>query len=221
MSSVFVDKNYDAYPQNYVRNLLKVTNGSPHAPVLIQKWHLLLSAITRHESFFTDFTKACDERCGDCSRCQRTKQIVTSNLTDPKSMHWEVWSKNPETGEVLDFVGILRLSNISPGCDATAHYFFFDGKLNDKTPLLRAWARWGFKDHPNWLGLERVTLEIPSHSYALARHAHKKLGFGGPFEYKTKKAKFPVEGVRENAVFWKDSWHDLLIMGRLKNGRTE
>lgn len=215
MTQLLVDKNYEAYPIDFTNLVHKVTGGTDLAATLIQKWHRLLSTIVRHESFFTDYTKACDEGCGECGRCQMTKSIVTANLIDQKSMHWEVWSKNPETGDLLDFVGILRLSNVSPGCDATAHYFFFDGKLQDKTPLLRAWTRWGFEVTDSWPGLKRVTVEIPAHAFALARHAARKLEFGGPYEYRVKGVKVAVEGVRQSAVLWKGGWHDMLIMGRL------
>jgi len=216
-SSTLVDKNYEAFPVNFSTMFQKVALGNLHANQIIQKWHRLLSTIIRHESFFSDYTKACDEGCGGCSRCLVTKQAVTANLIDNKSLHWEVWSKDPETQEILDFVGILRLSNISPGCDATAHYFFFDGRLQDKTPLLRAWARWAFKDHEQWMALKRVTIEIPSHAFALARHAYRKLQFGGPFEYRSKGSKIPVEGVRRSAVLKDGIWQDALIMGRLKD----
>lgn len=211
-----VDKNYEAFPVNFTQMFQQAALGGTILGQTVQKWHRLLSTIIRHESFFTDYTKACDEGCGECSRCLTAKQNVTANLIDPKSLAWEVWSKNPETNEILDFVGILRLSNISPGCDATAHYFFFDGKLHDKTPLLRAWARWAFKDHEHWLGLNRVTVEIPAHAFALARHAHRKLGFGGPFAYRHKGSKIFVEGVRRKAILKDSVWQDALVMGRLK-----
>ena len=219
MTELLVDKNYEAYPQNFSTLFLRVymNQNAEQNTQIIEKWHRLLSTIIRHESFFTDYTKACDEGCGECSRCLQTKAIVNSNLIDSRSMHWEVWSKDPDSGDLLDFVGILRLSNISPGCDATAHYFFFDGKLRDKTPLLRAWAQWAFNDHTNWSGLKRVTIEVPSHAFALARHANKKLKFGGPFEYRFKGSKIPVEGVRQKSVLKDGVWQDSLIMGRLKS----
>ena len=214
--TALIDKNYEAYPINYSSLFQKAAFGQTPVQTAIEKWHRLLSTVIRHESFFTDYTKACAERCGACSRCQSAKQAVTANLIDSKSMHWEVWSKDPETEDLLDFVGILRLSNISPGCDATAHYFFFDGKLHDKTPLLKAWARWTFDDHEGWLGLERVTVEVPAHAFALARHANKKLLFGGPFKYTFKGSKISVEGIRRKAVLKDGVWQDSLIMGRLK-----
>jgi len=202
------DRLYDAFPlQTYRPN-----------PQTVIKVSTLLKSIIAHESFFTDYTKACSNACGDCPQCLRTKWLVSAKLNDLNSLNWEVWSKDPETGLHLDFVGILRLSNVSPGCDATAHYFFFDGKLRDKTTLLESWADWAFTDKPNWKGLKRVTIEIPSHAFALARHATKHLKFGGPFEYRHNNTTIPVEGIRQQAVLWRENWHDLLILGRLNNG---
>jgi hypothetical protein len=204
----FEDKLYDAFP-------LQIHKPNVQTVLKCEK---LLESIIAHESFFTDYTKACDDACGDCPQCQRTKLIVSAKIQNPSSLNWEVWSKDPETGQYLDFVGILRLSNVSPGCDATAHYFFFDGKLRDKTTLLEQWADWAFTDKSNWKGLKRVTIEIPSHAFALARHAVKHLQFGGPFEYRHNNVTIPVEGIREQAVLWRGQWHDLLILGRLNHG---
>lgn len=215
--TTLVDKNYEAYPFNFNTLTVQVLQNHPLRDAKIAQFHELLSHIIRHESFFTDYTRACDEGCGECNSCVAAKQSVIANLIDPKTIHWQVWSKNPETSEILDFVGILRLSNISPGCDATAHYFFFDGKLRDKTPLLKAWSRWTFSDHDNWKGLKRVTIEIPAHAFALARHANKKLGFGGPFDYRLKGSRIRVEGVKRDAVLKDGVWQDSLILGRLHN----
>lgn len=199
---------YEAYPL--------VSSNFNEATVY--KVHKMISTIIKHESFFTDFTKACDDACGICPQCQATKAIVTQNLADPKSMAWEVWRLDEDSGDLVDFVGILRLSRVNLGCDATAHYFFFDGKLRDKTALLLAWAKWGFSDHPGWPALHRVTIEIPAHAFALARHATKRLGFGGPFVYQSGDTTLPVEGVKKDAMLWRGTWHDLLIMGKMNHG---
>jgi hypothetical protein len=202
------EDRYEAYP-------LQLWNANKETVI---KTHRLLTSIIRHENFFTDYSKACDEGCGECDRCVRCKQIVGAKLLATDSLNWEVWSKHPETDLPLDFVGILRLSDISMGCDATAHYFFFDGKLRDKTTLLKTWAEWAFTDRPNWTALKRVTIEIPSHAFALARHAVKHLGFGGPFKYRHNNTSIPVEGIRQNAVLWRGDWHDMLILGKVNDG---
>ena len=64
--------------------------------------------------------------------------------------------------------------------------------------------------------MERLTLEIPEHYYALARHASRKLGFGGPFKYKTKGFSIPVEGVRKNAYHKDGTLWNTLLLGKLK-----
>ena len=133
----------------------------------------------------------------------------------PDALNWEVWSKD-EFGKSLDFVGIIRLEKVLIGCDATAHYFFFDGKLKDKTSLLKAWKNWLFSEHGKWIPLHRITIEVPTHAFALARHAHKHLGFGGPYDYKYRNAKLKIEGVRELSVRWRGDWHDTLIMGCIR-----
>lgn len=185
----------------------------------IFKSHLVLRRCAAHESFFTDYIRGCDGECnGFCrdlqpERCKRAKQVVAYSLSKPDTINWEVWRK-PTANTAIDFAGILRLERITVGCDANAHYFFFDGKLRDKTELLRAWNDWVFTEHDGWLPLHRVTIEVPTHAFALARHAAKELGFGGPYEYKRKNIKLPIEGVRKEAMRWRGDWHDLLIMGK-------
>lgn len=179
----------------------------------VAKSHILLQKCIEHESFFTDYERACPTTCGECEQCIKAKQAVSGAILDPKAIAWEVWRHDLETHEYLDFVGILRLSRVKLGCDAVAHYFFFDGKLRDKTDLLHAWKEWAFSDAGEWKALHRVTLEIPSFAFALARHANRFLGFGGPFSYSHKGAKFPVEGVKEKSLLWRNEWHDELIMG--------
>lgn len=196
---------------------LQITNFNE---ATVQKAATLLQQAIEHESFFTDYEKACDAHCGECEQCLQAKQAVSAAIQDPRALCWEVWRHDPQTYEYLDFVGILRLSRIKLGCDAIAHYFFFDGKLRDKTDLLHAWKNWAFSDAGNWKALHRVTLEIPDFAFALARHAHKFLGFGGPFKHTCKGAKFPVEGVKQSTILWRGEWHDELIMG-LRNNEHE
>lgn len=198
---------YEAYP-------LQINNPNL---ATIQKCEILLQKSIEHESFFTDYEKACDSKCNTCDQCVRARQAVSAAIQDPRALCWEVWRLDPETYELLDFVGILRLSRVKLGCDATAHYFFFDGKLRDKTDLLHAWKHWAFTDHPRWKALNRVTLEVPSFAFALARHAARYLGFTGPYGYEYKKSKLTVEGVKKKAILWRNEWHDELIMG-LHNG---
>lgn len=184
---------------------------------VIYKSSMILRKCAAHESFFTDYIRGCggecDGFCRDLSpKCEYAKSAVSAAIMKPDALNWEVWSKD-DHGLALDFVGILRLEKVLIGCDATAHYFFFDGRLKDKTDLLKTWKDWVFSEHGKWLPLHRLTIEIPTHAFALARHAQKHLGFSGPYEYKYGKTTLNVEGVRELSVKWRGDWHDTLIMG--------
>jgi len=184
---------------------------------VIYKSSIIIRRCAAHESFFTDYIRGCSGECeGFCKDlsdgCEFAKTAVSAAIMKPDALNWEVWRKDKD-GEALDFVGILRLEKVLIGCDATAHYFFFDGKLKDKTSLLKAWKTWLFSEHGKWIPLHRVTIEVPTHAFALARHAHKYLDFSGPYDYKFHGSKLQVEGVRELSVRWRGDWHDTLIMG--------
>jgi len=150
---------------------------------------------------------------------------VAKTLSDSGSRVWEVWRVG---GEV---VGVIYFTNIVPGGDATGHYIFFDEKLRDKTEVLNEIMAWAFEDHPEegWIALRRITIEIPDHASALVRHAHKRLGFGGPFRHVLSKRTFQgkevkstvrVEGVKKNAVLWRGEFRDLIILG-LQNPESQ
>ena len=185
------------------------------------KSQLTLRRCAAHEGFFSDYIRGCDGECnGFCKdlspNCARVKNVVAYSLSKADTLNWEVWRKpQPDSDVALDFAGILRLERIAVGCDANAHYFFFDGKLRDKTELLKAWSDWAFSEQEDWLPLHRVTIEVPTYAFALARHAAKELGFGGPYVYERKSTKLPVEGIRSEAIRWRGDWHDLLIMGKI------
>jgi len=183
----------------------------------------ILRAIFTHETVFSDYQRGCGE-CGErlleemCERCQSQMALIARTLGDSSSKAWEVWQVG---GEV---VGIVFFSDIILGGDAKGHYIFFDKQLSDKTSVLKEVMAWAFADHPseNWKALRRITIEIPDHAGALVHHAHKKLGFGGPFRHvlrtrmfkgEEQKTSVRVEGIKENAVLWRGELRDLLILG--------
>jgi hypothetical protein len=162
------------------------------------------------ESVFTDYQKPCDDECMECDTCGETLRIAARMLSNPQSRIWEVWRRDDDKdGAELDLVGILYLTDITRGCDALAHYLFFDGKLKDKTQLLKDMIALVFEDTEDWMALNRLTVEIPEFAFALARHAHKKLGFGGDFEHRG----LEVEGKKRSAITWRGKSWDLLVMG--------
>lgn len=150
----------------------------------------IVKRCTEHEAFFTDYMRD----------TPAARQAVVSTLSKPDTLLWEV-NKVAKSAPELDLVGILRLSEVVPGCSAKAHYFFFDRRLRDKTALLQAWKRWAFEE----ARLHRVTIEVPDFAKALASHAERHLGF-------------VREGTMRQAIRWHDAWHDVHVLGCVNDG---
>lgn len=181
------------------------TAAKAHA---VWKSHFLLSRLAAHKHYFTDYTRGCAGECsGFCKDlapgCKAVKQRVASALLSSNAIIWEVWRRD-DAGNPVDFCGILRLSEVEPGCNAKAHFMFFDSKLKDKTPLLAAWRDWVLSN----MKLHRITVEVPANAFALAKVANR-LGFGGDFEY----AGLPVEGVLRQAKTLDGEHLDIMLMG--------
>lgn len=174
------------------------------------------------ETLFTDFQPACRPLCNDitkCEQCADRMRAVANALSDPTARVWEVWKNDSD-----EVVGILYLTKIIPGCDALAHYVFFDGDLQGKTELLNDMIRWCFAEHEDWIPLRRITVEIPTYAFSQAKHATRKLGFGGQFKFRHNRKRgsgawkaddVSVEGVRRSAIRWRGEDADLLVLGRL------
>lgn len=141
------------------------------------------------------------------------KDHIASILSRPDTMAFEVWQTSD--GE-LDLAGIIYFTRVVSGSDAVGHYIFFDGTLGaDKTQLMRRTIAWAFEDHEElrWEALHRLTVEVPDYAFALAQHAQKRLGFGGPYEYEMKNKSIGVEGVKREAIEWRGDRRDLLTLG--------
>lgn len=196
---------------------LEPADGSPEAKAhAVWKSHLLLGRLAGHRHYFTDYTRGCAGECsGFCTNqapgCQQVKHRVAAALLAKDAIVWEVWRKEASdlAGNLIDFCGILRLSDVEPGCTATAHYMFFDHKLKDKTEVLQAWKEWAFADHAGWQGLRRITVQVPSNAFTLAKHAVQHLGFGGDYEYEG----LPVEGVIRQAKIMDGQPLDIILLG--------
>ena len=122
----------------------------------VAEWHLILSRCAAHESMFSDYARGCSGLCDGLCRdispsCAKTKLTVTAAVAKPDALTWKVWRK--QDGQYVDLVGILRLERIVPGCDAVAHYFFWDKRLRDKEQLLEAWWEWATT---GWLAVDLV-----------------------------------------------------------------
>ena len=173
----------------------------------------IIRSIASHETLFSDYGAPCGEECVKtlswpemCETCKARMSTISLALTAPNTRAWEVWNEESEV------VGIIYFSDILPGLDAKGHYVFWDeAHLRKKTPVIQEAISLMFED------VGRLTIEIPASFAVLARHAQKKLGFGGPFRAK---GGLQVEGVKRSAVRWRGEDVDLLILGRLRTTPT-
>ena len=203
--------SYDVFPIDF----------SPERAEIISD---LMRKIAVTDNVFSDYTGTCEVECVAlalplehmCTACRRRMGIIAQTLTAPTSRTWEVWRSDEEPM----LVGVVSLTDIEAAIDAKAHYIFFDGRLADKTPIIQDLIAWTFEDHEGWEALARLTIEIPKPFCSLARHASRKLGFGGDFRYKVLEGRakrepefIRVEGVKRAAVKWKGAQHDLLVLG--------
>ena len=159
----------------------------------------VLDKALERETALNEYQAGCAEGCGECDRCLGVRARLGSLLTHPSSFAWEVFSTDP-----VDLAGILVLSRVDPGRDATAIFTFFDGKLRDKTEVLQSWFDWSFQNFK----LNRITLEVPAYAFAALRHA-SKLGFEGPFEHEG----FAVEGIKRSALLRDNQPVDMVVLG--------
>ena len=194
-----------------------VDNGtyiaSPFAPSLERAD--VVSAITRglmqFETIFTDYHRGCEESCGECEACLRSRDAIAYILSHPDSRAWEVWRMDDEP----TLAGVILLTHVQQGVNAIAHFAFFDSRLRDKTELLENMIQWTFTEHPGWKALKRLSIEIPDYAFALARYAYRELGFGGDYVFRQNGKSIAVEGIKRKAFGWRGVQRDLLLMGRV------
>lgn len=177
----------------------------------------IMRSLAQFETIFSDYHRVCDAKCFECDQCQAVLRVVAAMLANRDARAWEVWDLQ-DSLEDTKLVGILYVSAVIPGVDAQAHYAFFDGRLQDKTPILEEMIQWVFEDHPDegWRALERLTIEVPDYAFALAKHANRKLGFGGDFQYTHRGTTIDVEGVRQSTIRWRGQPRSTLLLGRLR-----
>jgi len=193
-------------------------NDSPARADIIEK---LIRKVCLFDTVFSDFKETCQDKCFEnkemselCPLCFLRMQVVSVALST--GLTWEVW----KTQEEPELVGIIRLSDIRPGSDATGHYIFFDNDLRGKTEVIRRVIKWAFQDHDEgWQALRRITITVPDFAFALVRHATRKLGFGGEFSYRLKGKVVPVEGVKRKAIMWRGDARDVLQLGLMNSAK--
>ncbi|KKM07364.1 hypothetical protein LCGC14_1734690, partial [marine sediment metagenome] len=71
----------------------------------------IIYELVAHETLFTDYNRACENRCMECKTCARAIRAVTNALIHPDAMVWEVWSM----GDIVDLAGILYITDVVVG----------------------------------------------------------------------------------------------------------
>ena len=123
----------------------------------------------------------------------------------------------------------MAITDIIPGVDAKSHFLFFDGKLRNKTALLKNMMAWAFQQFQ----LHRLSAEVPDYAFALAKYAREHLGFRYEGEgriLKQRDERTHIAGRprwvdqtltgwqagfgsrRYQVVRWQGEWHDLLLL---------
>ena len=190
--------------------------AQPFKPLDEAVFSYILDRLVEHDTWWSDFER------GRREAAVRVLSAVTSIV-------FEVWEVSADRDRGAQPNGIIILTDILPGCDAKCHFIFFDGKLRDKTPLLRNVIRWAFTT----LKVHRLSAEVPDYAFALAKYAREQLGFRYEAEGRTlrqRDERTRTEGRprwvdmtltgwqaswgsrRYQVVWWKGAWHDLLLL---------
>ena len=184
----------------------------PFSPIPEAKLSYILYRMVEHDTFWSDFEKG-------------RREAAARILSNPNTLVFEVW----ETGKGVQPAGVIIFTDIVPGADAKCHFIFFDGKLRNKTGLLKNMMRWAFDN----LRVHRLSAEIPDYAFALVKYAREHLGFRYEAEERTLKMRDErthTEGRprwvdqtlnawqagfgsrRYQVVWWKGAWRDMLLL---------
>lgn len=94
------------------------------------------------------------------------RREAAGGLCLPDTRAWEVW-------EETTMVGLLVLTKLLPGLDATVHFTFWRTNLFAARRLIHAWLGVVFQDYD----LQRVTVEVPEHTKGILAFVRQRLGF--------------------------------------------
>ena len=187
----------------------------PFSPNPGAKLSYILDRLVEHDTIWSDFERG---------RRETASRILGSNT----SVIFEVWeTQNVSAG--IQPVGIILFMDVVPGVDTKCHFLFFDGKLRNKTPLLKNMMAWAFTT----LHVHRLSVEIPDYAFALVKYVRQELGFRFEAEDRTlrqRDERTHTEGRprwvdmtltgwqagwgsrRYQVVRWKGGWHDSLLL---------
>jgi len=98
----------------------------------------------------------------------------------------------------VDDVGILFLNELKSDHSATAHFCFWDGRFRGREKLCREMVKLAFDIY----GFRRIEVQVP-HYAKKTLHAVQSIGFVS-------------EGIRRQAIFYKDQWFDVRLFSVIK-----
>ena len=188
----------------------------PFSPAPASKLEYILTRLVEHDTWWSDFERG-------------RRETAARLLMAQNNAVFEVWKFGSDVQQGQQPAGVILLTDILPGVDAKAHFIFFDGRLRDKTALLKNMMAWAF----GAFQLHRLTAEIPDYAFALVKYAREQLGFRYEGEGRTIKQRDErthTEGRprwvdqtltgwqagfssrRYQVVRWQGAWHDLLLL---------
>jgi len=191
----------------------------PFSPEPGAKLSYILDRLAEHDTIWSDYQKG-------------RREIASGILANPANMIFEVWALGGDALAGVQPAGIIMLTDMVPCVDAKCHFLFFDGRLDDKVPLLYSMIRWAFET----LGLHRLSAEIPSFAVNLIYFVHNVLGFryeaeGRKLKLQDKRThvqgRYPVRErtLTEEQAMWgsrryqvvrsHNRWHDLVQLSLL------
>jgi hypothetical protein len=171
----------------------------------------MMRSLCGFETIFSDYNRACEKRCFECDECLRALVAASAVLADPRALIFEVWDTSDEEQALP--AGMVLFIETVPGIELEGHYAFFDGQLKNKTAFLNELVEHVIEQ----TGVRRLVVHVPDYAFALARHAHKHLGFGGDFVYRdTRGRAVDVEGVRKGVIRWRGQWRSILQLARVR-----
>ncbi len=127
------------------------TRGDP------KRWTKLFAFVAEHPAWFS------------LPGATKEQMMISASaiVADSNNIIYEVWRGS-------EFVGVLSLTKITPGVDATVHFVFMDrSNLKGKRKLLLRFLKMCYED----LRFHRLTFEVPEPFGVLIRFIRRHLGF--------------------------------------------
>lgn len=151
------------------------------APLTTEKLRFWWSRLNQFPTLFGRHINGVDDFITTFITVQSDGEIV------PKGIVWEV-----------DDVGLIYMTNIYPGYQATGHFTFWDRRIRGREPLIREMVRYAFENY----GFHRIVAEVPLYAPPTIAAA-RRIGF-------------KREGRLRSAAWYNGSWFDCYIFSILE-----